>query len=187
MSTLGERLREVRTALRMNQSDFAAAAGVQKRAQIHYEGNERMPDARYLTAIAAIGADVQYVLTGMPLPDELYETYRRAAIASLQALDPALAEGYVGSLPAIALARQQVAESERQLLSDFRLSSPEDQSTIAQLAARLAAGKRPRRSEGFETSMVFHGQVGSVNKLDQGDMHVTHHHGKPPKDKKPPK
>lgn len=40
------------------------AGGVQKRAQIHYEKGERNPDSAYLSAIAAMGADVLYVLTG---------------------------------------------------------------------------------------------------------------------------
>lgn len=50
----------------MNQTEFAALAGVRKRAQINYEAGERAPDANYLAAIAAAGADVAYILTGEP-------------------------------------------------------------------------------------------------------------------------
>ena len=64
MNTIGERLRNERERIGFNQSDFAEAGGVLKRAQIHYEKNERMPDAGYLSAIAAAGADVLYILTG---------------------------------------------------------------------------------------------------------------------------
>ena len=35
-----------------------------KRALIHYEKSERSPDANFLAAIAAAGADVLYILTG---------------------------------------------------------------------------------------------------------------------------
>ena len=48
----------------MSQVDFARLAGVQRRAHIRYEQDERLPDAGYLAAIAAAGADVSYILTG---------------------------------------------------------------------------------------------------------------------------
>lgn len=64
MDTIGSRLREEREKLGMNQTDFAAVGGVQKRAQVNYEAGERMPDAVYLAAVAERGADVLYVLTG---------------------------------------------------------------------------------------------------------------------------
>ncbi|MFV9534148.1 helix-turn-helix domain-containing protein [Pseudomonas aeruginosa] len=68
MSTIGERLREERERKGMNQSSFAEVGGVQKRAQINYEKDERHPDAAYLAAIAAAGVDVLYVLTGQRAP-----------------------------------------------------------------------------------------------------------------------
>lgn len=71
MSTFGERLREERQRLGLNQTEFAACANVQKRAQINYESGERSPDADYLTAIAAAGADVQYIVTGVRRGDGL--------------------------------------------------------------------------------------------------------------------
>lgn len=79
MNIFGERLREERKKLGLNQSQFASLGGVQVRAQIHYEKNERRPDADYLIAIAAAGADVTYIITGVrtgtpgaqtPLPDD---------------------------------------------------------------------------------------------------------------------
>lgn len=64
MVTIGARLREERERLGMNQDGFAAAGGVGKRALIHYEKNERSPDATFLAAVSAVGADVLYILTG---------------------------------------------------------------------------------------------------------------------------
>lgn len=61
---IGERLKEERERLGMNQADFAALAGASKRAQVRYESGERNPDAEYLAGIAAAGADVQYIVTG---------------------------------------------------------------------------------------------------------------------------
>ena len=64
MYTIGEALKSERLRLGMNQDDFAAAGGVKKRTQISYEYDERCPDGLYFRALAAIGVDVQYILTG---------------------------------------------------------------------------------------------------------------------------
>lgn len=65
MPTLGERLAEERTRLGFNQPDFAALGGVKRTSQVNYEANARRPDADYLRGIAAAGADIQYVVTGV--------------------------------------------------------------------------------------------------------------------------
>lgn len=62
---IGERLRKVREDLGMNQTEFAALAGATRQTQSNYEKGERMPDALYLAVIAAAGADVSYILTGI--------------------------------------------------------------------------------------------------------------------------
>ena len=64
MSTIGERLKEERLRLRMNQTEFGAQGGVKKFAQIHYEQGERRPDADYLAGIDSAGGDVLYIVTG---------------------------------------------------------------------------------------------------------------------------
>jgi transcriptional regulator with XRE-family HTH domain len=61
---IGERLKEERVRLGMNQADFAAAGGAHRKSQGNYESGERQPDAAYLSAIAATGADIQYIVTG---------------------------------------------------------------------------------------------------------------------------
>lgn len=48
-----------------NQPDFAALAGKVKKTLIDYEKGVTSPDAKFLAAIAAAGADVQYILTGI--------------------------------------------------------------------------------------------------------------------------
>lgn len=64
MITLGDRLREERNKKGLTQADFAALAGVTKRSQSLYEGNERTPKADYLAALHEVGVDTHYVLTG---------------------------------------------------------------------------------------------------------------------------
>ena len=62
------RLREERERLGLSQQEMAEAGGVKKMAQWTYEKGERHPDTRYLAAIAALGADVLYILTGQRTP-----------------------------------------------------------------------------------------------------------------------
>lgn len=58
-------MREERLRLGLSQSDFAALAGQKKNSQINYEGDKRAPDSHYLAAIAAKGADIAYIVTGI--------------------------------------------------------------------------------------------------------------------------
>lgn len=68
--SIGERLRDVRTAMGLSQTEFAeiaAAAGVPgatRQSQANYEKGRQVPSAAYMAALAAAGVDVLYVLTG---------------------------------------------------------------------------------------------------------------------------
>lgn len=102
---IGDRLKEERERLGLNQTDFAAMAGISKNSQFNYEKGERSPDAAYLSAISEAGVDVLYVLTGqraMPSPDSLspdeaqvlnsYRSMSDEDRASVRRLTAALAE-----------------------------------------------------------------------------------------------
>lgn len=69
--TIGERLKEERQLIRLNQTDLAEQCGVSKNTQLAYEKGERSPDAAYLAKAAALEMDVLYVVTGerKPLPN----------------------------------------------------------------------------------------------------------------------
>jgi len=83
---LHKRLQEERRRLEINQDEFAEIGGVKRRAQINYESGDRCPDGHYFSAIAAIGADVQYILTGKrslnPLGDSSLGKYRQYMMKS---------------------------------------------------------------------------------------------------------
>jgi len=64
MSARG-RLQEERKRLGLNQTEFGAIGGVSRRTQLSYEANESSPNIKYWESIAKIGADVQYILTGL--------------------------------------------------------------------------------------------------------------------------
>jgi transcriptional regulator with XRE-family HTH domain len=86
MSEIGDRLREERERLGLNQQDFGALGGVARNAQSRYEKGERAPDTDYLEALRQSGVDIVYVLIGTRLgasgselpPDEaeLIEAFR---------------------------------------------------------------------------------------------------------------
>ncbi|HCD9834319.1 TPA: XRE family transcriptional regulator [Pseudomonas aeruginosa] len=61
---IGERLREERDRLGMNQTDFGVAAGVSRGTQKAYELESSSPDIRYLSALQGMDVDVHYILTG---------------------------------------------------------------------------------------------------------------------------
>lgn len=64
MSTIGDRLKQERSRLGLNQTEFAALGFVTKDSQLNYEVGRRSPDSAYLSALADHGVDVLYVLTG---------------------------------------------------------------------------------------------------------------------------
>ncbi len=60
----GKRLREERTRLGFNQSDFALLGGVSLNTQTRYETGAGTADMSYLLSVAGHGVDVAYVVTG---------------------------------------------------------------------------------------------------------------------------
>ncbi len=78
---IGDRLKEERERLGVNQTEFAALAGVSKNSQFNYEKGERSPDAAYLATVAAAGVDVLYILTGQrSAPNETALTTEESAV-----------------------------------------------------------------------------------------------------------
>lgn len=83
MGSVGDRLKEERARLGLSQEAVAAAADHGRAAQLRYEKGERAPDTDYLAAIAGLGIDVGYVVTGeasslQPDEAELLRKYRAA-------------------------------------------------------------------------------------------------------------
>ncbi|WP_136064337.1 helix-turn-helix domain-containing protein [Modicisalibacter radicis] len=84
MSGIGDRLLEERKRLKLSQTALGEIGGVHSNAQRNYEKGTRSPDAAYLSAVAAKGVDVLYVLTGR----------RSATDASLTTDEAALLDNY---------------------------------------------------------------------------------------------
>ena len=103
---IGERLFAERERLGLSQEAMGAAGGVRKQAQLLYEKDERHPDTRYLTAIAAAGADVLYILTGQrsqPVhPQALLPEGDRILLDNFHAAPPQVQTGIKTTLGAFA-------------------------------------------------------------------------------------
>ncbi|KVK71717.1 helix-turn-helix domain-containing protein [Burkholderia sp. MSMB1498] len=104
MNSFAERLREERQRLGLNQTDFAASGGVKRDAQQNYESGLRRPDSSYLEAVAALGVDVAYLLTGQRNASEL-SADEEVLLAGYRSLD---AKGRAGVLGLIGGMTQQV-------------------------------------------------------------------------------
>lgn len=69
----------------MSQAEIAALGGLSNKTQLSYESDARSPDANYLAALAKVGVDVLYVITGVrtqpsTMPEdeaELLDTFRQ--------------------------------------------------------------------------------------------------------------
>lgn len=153
MTTLGERLKEVRGNLGLSQTDFAAIGGVQKRAQINYEQDQRAPDAGYLKAIADHGVDVRYIVTGERMTPEETELERRLrlvrkathAAVAISGLTKEQQSSVQAAIFAAELA--SLAQDEQSLLVDYRRCNEPQQELIRQTAANFAASATPPSSK----------------------------------------
>lgn len=126
--TIGARLKAERERLRKTQEEFAAVGHGTKRSQINWEQGVAMPNAAYLAAIAAIGADVAYIVTGVVAP-----TRANDATSHHLAAEPAAAEPSPtgAKVPTSALLANEPAPTEAKLPT----------------SATLPAGLPPREQE----------------------------------------
>lgn len=99
---IGERIKEERMRLGFTQPVLAEQAGAKKRTLIDWEKGVSSPTALQLQAMADVGLDVQYVVTGKrsavaldadPELNELVRLYRSAPLAVKGAVLGALTAG----------------------------------------------------------------------------------------------
>jgi len=65
MSTVGSRIKKEMLRLGYDSSEISKIAGVTERAQYNYENDIRKPKTEYWEAIAKVGTNVQYIITGV--------------------------------------------------------------------------------------------------------------------------
>jgi len=113
----GKRLCEERKRIGLNQTDFGRIGGVTKTSQVNYESGERSPNVDYWQAIGAVGADVQYILTGL----------RSGVQVTQYQLNKEEAEQLILSM------------RERALIDNYRHIDDEDGKRYVEQSAQLAA------------------------------------------------
>lgn len=97
---ISERLKTEREGLGLSQQALADRLGISLRSQQNYEKGDRSPDANYLSAIAAAGADVRYILTGQrdgPAPMVL-SAEEQTHVAYMRESTPQLRKAALGVL-----------------------------------------------------------------------------------------
>ena len=95
------RLKKEREKLKLSAEAFGAMAGVRKTTQYNYEKGEIKPYLEYLSYIAAMGCDINCIVTGQVGSNQLSDTekqlihlFRNASpqtqLATLRTVDEAL-------------------------------------------------------------------------------------------------
>lgn len=90
MDNFADRLKEERKRLGLKGLDLASISGVSVVAQSNYETGKRCPDAVYLSALADVGFDVHYLLTGERAQEQRLTPEQRVLLAQWEAASPAL-------------------------------------------------------------------------------------------------
>lgn len=124
---IGVRLREERERLGFSQQAFAEIGGASKRSQVEWEKGAQVPNAEFLAHIAARGADVAYIVTGVRAPtgQEIeadldrygmaWETLEMALEATGRAMSPAKKRKAADAL--FRASKAQMAPSQEQLVA----------------------------------------------------------------------
>ena len=112
-----------RKRLQKTQEEMAELGGVKPRTYAYYASGERMPDAAFLVAIAAAGADVQLILTGEA--PALRAEQERA--------------GY---------SVEVLSKEEQALLDNYRHTPEDKQAAIREVGAALAQSGGGKRKTG---------------------------------------
>jgi transcriptional regulator with XRE-family HTH domain len=124
--TIGDRLKEERVRLGYSQPGFYALGGGKgKQTMIQWEKGETYPNAEFLEAIARVGADVLYIVTGVRVAP---------GSSALIAAEPCQPYG----LP----------PDEAALLDNYRHSSPEAQAALRATGAALAQHDQLKNCKG---------------------------------------
>lgn len=140
------RLKEARESLGLSQQALSERLDVSLRSQQNYEAGIRQPDAAYLAALAAIGADVTYILTGQRVSEWERDVLARTAEV-VSKLEPA-GDGPISQkmLDAYKLtpARQKTRKNKyKDLEVMLDRCSDDDLAMVMNLASRLSAERNP--------------------------------------------
>lgn len=135
----GERLREERERLGFSQTDLAEVGGVTRKTQFNYESGERYPDAAYLGALASVGFDVLYVVTGHRCHIAMTVSQERAGyrVDALSPEETAVLENYRRSTP-------DMQEAARRVLAVVAPKAATSRASAQEFGPSAGRGSQPR-------------------------------------------
>lgn len=140
MCTFGERLRSERNRLLLTQDQMAEKAGVTKQTQGLYERDKRSPNAEYLLALAGLGLDVLYVLTGQRVRPPGYQEVQEnsSAYAKAKTAEPSVSLNVIEK--AVLDCAQQLNTDNQQMLYGIAKSMLETQN-LRDAMREITSGK----------------------------------------------
>lgn len=151
---LNVRLKSERTRLGLTQPEFAEAAGAKKRTLIDWEKGVSSPTAMQLSALAEIGVDVLFVLTGLRTEthkalNAIQTSTEAAESFKYQTGDKAKADVAVVQENIFnQYHKKELTKEEEALLDNYRNSPPEGQAAIRSTSAAFAQQKNEKDVSG---------------------------------------
>ncbi|MGZ8172861.1 MULTISPECIES: helix-turn-helix transcriptional regulator [Methylobacter] len=170
---IGNRLKSERERLDLTQPAFAEVAGAKKRTVIDWEKGVSSPTAVQLSALSAIGIDVQFVLTGvrsLNMPNDPRNTAQQLYLvkSSTEAIVPLKLDKYRAAdlqniLCAVArgnshavseamadYANSELTVAEKDLLAAYRAAAQPDKAFMDRLAQLTANAAEPGEDVNIE-------------------------------------
>lgn len=133
MQNFETRLKEERKRLGLKGGQLAQIGGVSAVSQSSYEKGKQLPGAAYLAAIAAVGVDVQYVLTGQRSAEPVLTPEEKAVLAAWQKASQAVRAAALAALQAGADAKKPA----RQIIGGNVHTEPGGKTIIAENIGNL--------------------------------------------------
>ncbi len=148
--TIAKRFKEARLFLGLTQDAFAGRVGLPKRSIVGYENSEREPGSAALTAMAATGVDINWLLTGQgsmrratgPAPPQTSQNSPQNAqntpFQGVQAANQPNSAVFARRLDAIAQLLAAMPEPQAAAVADELFSRAQSASELAALRQAVA-------------------------------------------------
>lgn len=138
MGSVGDRLKRERVRLGYSVRKFAEAAGVATSTQMNYESNEREPRSEYYNRISRLGAEIFWIMRGLPEDDDLREKRRAQYPPEIREMN----ENYEMVSPAVQAAVRAIlkdaADKKRAAVAEFKRACGSAVETVIDRAGKDA-------------------------------------------------
>lgn len=156
---LGDRLKAERERLGYSQPALAALVAASTTSQQGWERGTTQPNSAYLLAMAAVGIDVIYVLSGERPSDEMRERMRSAALHAINAgTSPVpLDVDQINAQSSGLTLDPPISAREIDLVQRLRGLNAAGQQAVEAMVMSLATGALQRGAAAPRQKQVFHG------------------------------